>query len=126
MVPYTDAETLQGFVTADTAHGATVYTDGERANEGLPSRHESVHHSVGEYVRDQAHTNGIESFWALLKRGYHGSYHQMSPKHLHRYVTEFEGRYNLRHLDTIDQMAVIVRGMDQKRLRYVDLTTPVT
>ena len=120
------AETLQGFVTADTAHGATVYTDGERAYEGLPCRHESVHHSVGEYVRDQAHTNGIESFWALLKRGYHGTYHQMSPKHLHRYVTEFEGRYNLRPLDTIDQMAVIVRGMDQKRLRYVDLTTPVT
>ena len=85
-----------------------------------------MHHSVGEYVRGQAHTSGIESFWALLKRGYHGTYHQMSPKHLHRHVTEVEGRYNLRPLDTIDQMAVIVRGMDQKRLRYVDLTTPVT
>ena len=69
--------------------------------------------------------NGIELFWALLKRGYYGTYHQMSPKHLHRYVAEFEGRHNLRLLDTIDQIAALVRGMDQKRLRYVDLTTPV-
>ena len=84
-----------------------------------------MHHSVGEHVRGQAHTNGIELFWALLKRGYYGTYHQMSPKHLHRYVAEFEGRHNLRLLDTIDQIAALVRGMDQKRLRYVDLTTPV-
>lgn len=46
----------------------------------------------GEYVRDQAHTNGIESFWALLKRGYYGTYHKMSEKHLARYIGEFAGR----------------------------------
>ena len=82
--------------------------------------------SFGWRVRpDQAHTNGIESFWALLKRGYYGTYHQMSAKHPQRYVAEVEGLHNLRPLDTIDQMAALVRGMDQKRLRYVDLTTLV-
>ena len=78
-------------------------------------------HSVGEYVRGHAHTNGIESFWSLLKRGHYGTYHRMSPKHLDRYVTEFTGRQNQRELDTLDQMAAMVRGMDQKRLPYADL-----
>ena len=57
------------------------------------------------------HTNGIESFWALLKRGYIGTYHKMSVKHLHRYVTEFAGRHNVRSLDTIQQMAALALGM---------------
>ena len=74
-----------------------------------------------EYVNGQAHTNGIESFWAMLKRGYYGTYHRMSPKHLHRYVMEFSGRHNIRTEDTIDQITDMVRGMDGKRLRYQDL-----
>ena len=74
-----------------------------------------------EYVSGQAHTNGIESFWALLKRGYHGTYHHMSEKHLDRYVLEFSGRHNHRLLDTIDQMAIIALRMNNKRLRYQDL-----
>ena len=98
-----------------------VYTDGESGYVGLP-KHEAVKHTVGEYVRGQAHTNGIESFWSLLKRGYYGTYHQMSPKHLDRYVGEFAGRHNQRPNDTVDQMAAMVRGMDGKRLRYRDLT----
>ena len=72
-------------------------------------------------MRGQAHTNGIESFWSLLKRGYYGTYHKMSPKHLDRYVNEFAGRHNVRTADTLDQMGGMVRGMDQKRLRYADL-----
>lgn len=68
-----------------------------------------------------AHTNGIESHWAMLKRGYIGTYHQMSPKHLHRYVNEFDGRHNDRPLDTIDQMTAITQGMEGKRLKYADL-----
>ena len=59
----------------------------------------------GQYVQDQAHTNGIESFWALLKRGYYGTYHRMSPKHLQRYVYEFAGRHNTRSMDTTEQIA---------------------
>ena len=82
---------------------------------------ESVKHGVGEYVREKAHTNGIESFWSMLKRGYYGVYHQMIKKHLNRYVSEFSGRQNVRNRDTIDQMASIVENMEGKRLRYQDL-----
>ena len=86
----------------------------------MPYRHETVRHSVSEYVRDQAHTNGIESFWATLKRGYHGTYHHFSAKHLDRYVGEFSGRHNRRRADTLDQMAATVTGMIGKRLCYQD------
>ena len=116
-----DALSLRGFVQNRTASDAKVYTDEARAYRGMPRDHETVNHSVGEYVREQAHTNGIESFWAMLKRGYHGTYHHISPKHLHRYVAEFAGRHNIRNYDTIDMMAVVVVGMIGKRLMYRDL-----
>ena len=77
--------------------------------------------AVGEFVRGKVHTNSVENAWSLLKRAYHGTYHRMSPKHLHRYVTEFEGRYNDRQLDTIEQMESMVRGMIGKRLQYKEL-----
>ena len=119
-VASTDTKTLQGFVEERASEDAMVYTDEAAAYRGLP-KHEVVKHSVGEYVPDMSHTNGIESHWAMLKRGYIGIYHQMSPKHLHRYVNEFDGRHNARPLDTIDQMAVMAQGMAGKRLRYEDL-----
>ena len=122
VVGRTDAETLQGFVTDFTKPTAQVYTDEAKAYDGLPRAHETVKHSVSEYVRDQAHTNGIESFWALLKRGYQGTYHHMSPKHLERYIIEFEGRHNARPMDTEDQMARMARQMVGKRLQYKALT----
>lgn len=68
-----------------------------------------------------AHTNGIESFWALLKRGYYGTFHHISAKHLHRYVNEFAGRLNIRNMDTIDMMVSLVQGMVGKRLTYTTL-----
>ena len=117
----TDAKTLQGFVGDHAAEGATVYTDDHGGYQGIPFEHETVKHSIREYVNGMAHTNGIESFWALLKRGYHGTYHHMSEKHLNRYVGEFSGRHNHREVDTIDQMAAIIRGLVGKRLRYQDL-----
>ena len=83
--------------------------------------HHTVNHSIGEYVRGQAHTNGIESFWATLKRGYKGTYHKMSHKHLSRYITEFAGRHNVRDYDTITQMEMLAKGFVGKRLRYKDL-----
>ena len=67
------------------------------------------------------HVNGIESFWAMLKRAHKGTFHKISKKHLHRYVNEFAGRHNIRSLDTLEQMAAIVSGMDQRRLMYKDL-----
>ena len=112
---------MHGFVTSHADKGATVYTDEHRAYKGIPFKHEAVKHSISQYVKDQAHTNGIESFWALLKRGYHGTYHHMSEKHLDRYVGEFSSRFNQRELDTIDQMGAIVQGFAKKRLTYRDL-----
>ena len=100
----------------------TVYTDDAKAYKGMPFEHKSVRHSTTEYVNGMAHTNGIESFWSMLKRGYHGTYHHMSVRHLNRYVNEFAGRHNGRRADTIDQMGSIARGMDGKRLRYCDLS----
>ena len=83
-----------------------------------PFDHEAVRHVDGEYVRGDAHTNGIESFWSMLKRAHKGTFHKISPKHLDRYVTEFAGRHNIRNADTIDQMRHIVVGMGNKRLMY--------
>lgn len=122
VVKSTDAETLQKFVGDHARAGATVYTDEAKAYQGMPFDHETVKHSVSEYVNGQASTNGIESFWALLKRGYHGMFHHISAKHLDRYINEFSGRHNVRQSDTIDQMSALVRGMIGKRLRYRDLT----
>ncbi len=123
VVESTDGATLRGFVYRRTGPGATVYTDEAAAYKGLEGvNHESVKHSVGEYVDGQAHTNGLESFWSLLKRGYHGTFHKMSAKHLGRYVNEFSGRHNVRNMDTIDQMAYVAEHMVGKRLKYKELT----
>ena len=116
-----DGLTLRSFVERRTEEGVKVYTDEHAAYRLLPN-HETVRHGVGQYVNEQAHTNGVESFWATLKRGYHGTYHHMSPQHLGRYVGEFEGRHNDRPRDTVIQMGRMVQGMEGKRLRYVDLT----
>ena len=85
VVQHTDSATLQGFVQHHGTPGATVYTDAALSYHGMTGfEHQAVNHSVGEYVRDGAHTNGIESFWSMLKRGYVGVFHQLSAKHLNR------------------------------------------
>ncbi len=117
-----DAPTLKGFVYMNTEHDATVYTDEAAAYRGLNRKHDAVNHSVGQYVDGMAHTNGIESFWAMLKRGYHGVYHRMSEKHLPRYVNEFAGRHNVRPMDTTAQLKTMARRTVGSRLRYRDLT----
>ena len=122
VVASADGETLKGFISENVAGGSTVYTDEAKAYRGLTGfRHEFVKHSVGEYVNEQAHTNGIESFWSMLKRDYHGVSHKMSRKHLNRYISEFVGRQNIRRRDTIDQMVSMVGNMEKKKLRYRDL-----
>ncbi len=119
-VERTDKVTLQTFILDRIADGATVYTDEHRGYEGLPN-HETVLHGAKEYVRDDVWTNGIESHWAGLKRGYMGVYHYMSPKHLARYTVEFASRQNDRLLSTMEQLRVMFRAMEGKRLRYQDL-----
>ena len=121
VIESTDKATLQGFVIEHTEPGATVYSDEASAYQGLPFAHEAVKHSVAEYVRGMAHTNGVESFWATLKRAHKGVFHKMSPKHLDRYVQEFAGKHNIRDQDTLAQMTALVAGMVGKRLMYRDL-----
>ena len=136
VVPDTRTDTLQEFAKRHIQEGATLYSDDATAYSGFDfvTRHESVKHSVGEYVRGQAHTNGMESFWAMMKRGFHGTtYHRMSVKHLHRYVQEFagrhpvamspSGRHNIREKDTIEQMQRLFAGMVGKRLMYQELVS---
>ena len=96
MVSDTTAETLTGLVYSTSREEAQT-TDDAKASHALKRvAHETVKHSAKEYVNDMVHINGIESFWALLKRGYYGIYHKMSPKHLQRYADEFVGRYSVR------------------------------
>ena len=102
-----------------------VCTDRVTAHRGRKN-HEVVHHSVGEDVRylagTKVHTNGVESFRSMLKRGYLGAYHRMSPKHLQWYVNEFAGWHYIRDMDTIDQMGPVVTGMIDQRLLCGDRT----
>lgn len=123
----TSARTLLEFADKAVLPGAKIYTDDNAAYRELPNifnefSHETVRHTAGEYVKGQAHVNGVESFWALLKRGYDGTFHHVSAKHLARYVAEFAGRHNIRDLDTIAQMAWIVRAMVGKKLPWEALT----
>ena len=120
VVTDTDQDTLLGFVDSVADTEAMVYTDGSSAYKGR-EKHEAVHHSVGEYVRGMAHTNGVESFWSMLKRAHKGVYHRLSAKHLQRYVQEFAGRHNVREQDTLAQMQHVVAAMVGKRLTYKDL-----
>ncbi len=119
----TGARALQPEVIANVEKGSTLYTDENPSYKKLGSvyRHKSVNHSAWEYVKKEAHTNGIESFWALLKRGYHGTYHKMSAKHLHRYVNEFAARHNDRRSATLAQMQFIAKGLTGKKLTYKTL-----
>ena len=121
VVPGISRPVLHGFAYDRIAQDTAVFTDDLKSYEGLHN-HRSVRHSVGEYVDGKVHINGMESFWAMLKRGYYGTYHRLSPFHLQRYVNEFAGRHNQRPMDTIDQMRLMVRGMEGKELRYRDLT----
>ena len=116
-----DSESLQGFVKDNTLPGAQVYTDDATAYDSLPFPHESVRHSVSEYVKDMAHTNGVESFWATLKRAHKGTFHKLSPKHLNRYVQEFAAKHNMRDSGTLSQMRDTVARLVGRNLLYRDL-----
>ncbi len=93
----TGAGTLHKEILDNVELGTTLHTDehgGYTGIGGLLYKHETINHSAGEYVRGDVCTNGIESVWAVMKRGIHGVYHQVSEKHLGRYVNEFTFRLN--------------------------------
>jgi transposase-like protein len=123
----TSIEEIQQAIHANVEVGSTLYTDEHAAYndlDGLFFRQERVNHSANEYVRGMASTNGIESVWAVLKRGLNGVYHQVSKKHLARYVDEFTFRLNegkvQRH--TLQRLDSFVDAVVGKRLTYRELT----
>ena len=117
---------IHGSIHESVEPGSQLYTDDHAIFEGLDGlfyRHETVNHGIGEYARGAAHTNSIESVWAVLKRGLHGVYHQVSPKHLGRYVDEFTFRLNEGNVKvhTLDRLDSFVDGVVGKRLTYAGL-----
>ena len=124
VIEETDAHSLQTFIEDRVDIDAKVFTDDHTGYLGMIFDHDTVKHSAGEYVKGDTHTNGIESFWSMLKRAHKGTFHKLSPKHMDRYVTEFTGRHNVRGLDTEDQMKELLVGMAGRRLKYDDLIRP--
>ncbi len=122
-IPDTQGQTLQSQIHRHVEAGSVVFTDAHRSYEGLNSHfaHEAIDHAVC-YGWRGVHTNNIESFWALFKRGYHGIYHQMSPKHLQRYVDEFTFRFNRRtvHMQSVFS-DVVARVTESTQLPYKEL-----
>ena len=114
---------VQSWLGHRVAHGATLYTDGSPVYRGANvSRHESVNHAIGQYVRGEVHANSIESMWAILKRSHKGTYHSWSERHLHRYLNELAGRFNSRGEKTLDRIEALADSMAEKRLSYENLT----
>jgi transposase-like protein len=129
VVPNVKRETLQNAILEQIEGGSKVYTDGYPAYDHLAAQdyiHETVNH-LEEYVRGEVHTQGIENFWSLLKRGLRGTYVAVEPFHLDRYVTEQVFRYNNRAtkdnpLNDADRFALVVSQVGGKRLTYAELT----
>lgn len=118
----TTAPTLHGIINKYVAKGSMICTDDHKAYSGLLDyNHHVIKHSVGEYVRGMASTNGMESFWALLKRGFIGIYHQMSAAHLDRYVDEFSFRHNTNSLNCGDVLTKVFYNSNGKRVTYKQL-----
>jgi transposase-like protein len=125
-VENTNKETLQNAIYDHVELGSTIMTDEALAYKSLNGpffKHESVNHLGGEYTRGPVSTNSIESVWALLKRGIYGTWHQVSAKHLGRYVNEVAFRLNegdvKRH--TLDRLDSFVDAVNGKRLTYARL-----
>jgi transposase-like protein len=119
-----DAPTLQGFV-GDVCVDETerIYTDEHTSYIGIGDEntiHESVNHSAEEWVRGDVHTNSVEGVWSLFKRSVVGSFHQVSAKHLDRYLSEFEFRFNGRRNQFLFR-DTILRLLDAPKLTYAEL-----
>ncbi|MBS1774418.1 MAG: IS1595 family transposase [Bacteroidetes bacterium] len=114
-------ETIKPIVREVVSPKAIIYTDGFGAYKDLNKEfagHDMVEHSRGEYVKGKVHTNSIEGFWAIMKRGVYGIYHSVSHKHLHRYCNEFGYRYNTRALTGVERFENAVIKVSGARITY--------
>lgn len=115
---------VKGIIDTHIEKDSNMVTDGYAMYAYLKNSKEFTHvvvdHSKGEYVRGGFHTNGIENFWSLLKRGIIGIFHQVSPWHLQRYCDEFAARYNTRKIKDYERFDLVLQN-SQGRLKYTDL-----
>jgi transposase-like protein len=122
----TSSAEIQGHITKNVAPDSALFTDEHSSYQGMGDRyvHFAVNHSAKEFVNGMAHTNSIESVWAVLKRGFYGTYHSFSGKHLQRYVDEFVFRLNegnVKH-HTLSRIDSLLDKTVGKRITYKDLT----
>jgi transposase-like protein len=123
-VPAVTAATLRPILTAQVHEATFVMTDEGATAKSLGrgfEKHGMVNHSIGEYVRDDIHTNTIEGYFSIFKRGIYGVYHHVSQEHLKRYLAEFDFRYNERvalGVSDIERTAKAIKGAEGKRLTY--------
>jgi transposase-like protein len=119
------AKSLKEVINANVDKSARILTDDWSGYRSLGKdgwKHESVRHSppIFEYVRGDVHTNSVEGFFGMLRRGLDGIYHSVSKKHLHRYLSEFEFRHNHRELDDGQRTVAAIRAANNKRLTYAE------
>lgn len=119
-----DKKALHGFVAEttkpDTSRICTDDNSGYVGIEDADTKHQSVNHSAEEWVRGDVHTNGVEGVWSLFKRSIVGSYHQVSAKHLDRYLEEFEWRFNQRENPFLFR-DTLMRLVTTDKMEYKDL-----
>jgi transposase-like protein len=122
VVPDVQARTLRKHIVENVEWRSRLYTDEHHGYDGLDGffDHRTVHHAE-RYVEDRAHTNGLENFWSLLKRGLYGTYVSVEPFHLFRYLDERLFSYNLRELDDYGRFAAVLRAIAGRRLTYAEL-----
>jgi transposase-like protein len=125
VIPNVDRGTLQAEILNGIKQPSKLYTDSHHGYQGLNRWafvHETVNH-MEEYVRGEVHTQGIENFWSLLKRGLNGTYVAVEPFHLERYVDEQMFRFNNRKDKTdYDRFAQVLKQVSGKRLTYAEVT----
>lgn len=125
VVPDVKRSTILPIISSTVVAGSTIYTDTSHMYTPLKKggyTHESVNHEKDEYVRGLIHTNSIEGFWSLLKRGIIGTFHQVSPQHLQSYCNEFSYRYNHRNSTAADRFNDSLKKFDSARVTYKELT----
>jgi transposase-like protein len=127
-VPNAKKKTLQGLIKANVKGGSTVVSDEWRGYNRLSSKyvHLRVNHSQDIFVNGIAHTQSIDGFWSLFKRGILGIYHSVSEKHIDRYCDEFAYRYNQRLFSQDSAVQTAMSQSEGRRLKYKDLTAKVS
>ena len=120
VIPDTKSRTLKPIIKSLVANGSIIVTDEWLGYSGLSKdyAHIVVKHNEGQYVKGAFSPNNVENFWSLLNRGIYGIYHQVSPKHLHRYCYEFEYRFNLRKMQDAARFIQTMKQSVGKRLTY--------